>query len=208
MWGEDSSVEIIKSFQFEDKVVEIVIDPDPDNPRDWCNEGVLWAWSGRYRIGDGDVERQGITYYKDDFARHKFKNYNAVATEIYKQTKAIIVLPVYLYVHSGMCLSTSPFSCPFDSGQVGVIWMPRGWLEQVGYKRLTKRVIKQAEDILDSEIKALDAYLQGAVYGWRVYTNGELVDYCSGYYGGPDIPNMLKDALGDKAALEAVEIKA
>ena len=34
----------------------------------------------------------------------------------------LVYLPVYLYDHSGLVLQTTPFSCPWDSGHVGIIY--------------------------------------------------------------------------------------
>ena len=38
--------------------------------------------------------------------------------------KEYVALPVYLYDHSGVTISTSPFSCPWDSGFFGIIAVP------------------------------------------------------------------------------------
>ena len=46
-----------------------------------------------------------------------------------------IMLPLYLYDHSGITISLTPFSCPWDSGQVGFVVVPRkAMLENWGNK--------------------------------------------------------------------------
>ena len=45
-----------------------------------------------------------------------------------------VILPLYLYDHSGITMSTSVFSCPWDSGQVGWIYAEKKKLiEETGY---------------------------------------------------------------------------
>ena len=45
-----------------------------------------------------------------------------------------IILPLYLYDHSGITMSTGPFSCPWDSGQVGWIYAPKQkFIDETGY---------------------------------------------------------------------------
>ena len=39
-----------------------------------------------------------------------------------RATDQYVILPLYLYDHSGITISTRPFSCPWDSGQVGWIY--------------------------------------------------------------------------------------
>lgn len=46
----------------------------------------------------------------------------------------IIILPLYLYDHSGITMRTSKFSCPWDSGQVGWIYATKDTLrKETGY---------------------------------------------------------------------------
>lgn len=45
-----------------------------------------------------------------------------------------IILPLYLYDHSGITMSTSVFSCPWDSGQVGWIYASKQkFIDETGY---------------------------------------------------------------------------
>lgn len=96
-----------------------------------------------------------------------------------------IILPLYLYDHSGITISTSPFSCPWDSGQVG-------------YAVMTKQEIddefegdrEKAEAYLRSTVKTYDDYLTGRVYGYTIKPADdnedadEIDDSCWGYYLG------------------------
>ena len=45
-----------------------------------------------------------------------------------------VILPLYLYDHSGITMSTGPFSCPWDSGQVGWIYASKKtFIDETGY---------------------------------------------------------------------------
>ena len=70
----------------------------------------------------------------------------------------LCILPVYMYDHSGITLSTGPFSCPWDSGQVGFIYVTKEKCdkEQVDFAK--------AEDYLKGEIATLDQYVTGDIW--------------------------------------------
>ena len=74
----------------------------------------------------------------------------------------LAILPVYLYDHSGISLSTSPFSCSWDSGQIGYIYITREEYEAYTGGSYT---LQDAEAMLHSEIKELSSYLAGDVWG-------------------------------------------
>ena len=82
-------------------------------------------------------------------------------------------------------MSTGRFSCPWDSGQVGIIYMLREQiLKQFGGKLLTKKKREQARDLMQSEVEEYDQYLTGDVYGYVVTDPlGNDVDSCWGFYG-------------------------
>jgi len=45
-----------------------------------------------------------------------------------------VILPLYLYDHGGITMSTGAFSCPWDSGQVGWIYAPKKtFIDETGY---------------------------------------------------------------------------
>lgn len=74
------------------------------------------------------------------------------------------ILPLHLYDHSGLTMSTGRFSCPWDSGQVGWIYISKSSAAHNfgGYDNLDKRAI----DILEAEVAEYDCYLRGSVYGF------------------------------------------
>jgi len=95
-----------------------------------------------------------------------------------------LILELYLYDHSGLTMRTAPFSCPWDSGQVGIICMTK---EQAYHEYGEKDKAdseRRALDYMRGEVKTYDAYLRGDVFGWQLYDpEDEFIDSCFGYYG-------------------------
>lgn len=99
-----------------------------------------------------------------------------------------IILPLYLYDHSGLTMSTGAFSCRWDSGQVG--WIICSFVDalcEIGYpddSTLTKRITA----LLEAEVQQYDAYLQGQCYGYVIEDTdtGETLDSCWDFLGDED----------------------
>lgn len=153
--------------------IEIHTDDDPQSPREWDNLGEILYTSSRYVLGDRKVDTDEI--------------------ESICKNPDMVWLPVYAYIHSGVTVNTTGFSCPWDSGQCGIIYTTKekvlaNWNRQ----RLTDKLRKRAEDLLKAEIEDYDKYLQGDVYGYKVLrecncphcgnTEPEELDACWGYY--------------------------
>lgn len=147
--------------------VEITQDEYSPNPRTgFDNMGTMVCWHRRYNLGD-DQPSATPTEYENILP------------------KGSVVLPLYLYDHSGITMKTSPFSCQWDSGQVGFIFVtPEKIREEYSVKRITKKLIEKCKEVLVSEVATYDSYISGDV--WVVTEkdeNGDEVDSCGGYYG-------------------------
>ena len=98
----------------------------------------------------------------------------------------ILALPLYLYDHSGLTMATIPFSCPWDSGQVGCIVVgTEKVLKEWKRKKMSKGLRKKAFTVLQGEVETYDQYLRGEVYGYEIEKDGEFQDSCWGYFGDP-----------------------
>lgn len=158
--------------------IKILYDEDPlESPREWDNLGTMVCFHRRYNLGDDHG------FHDSEDVRDFLRQYNC------------IVLPLYLYDHSGITMSCAPFSCPWDSGQVGIIYVE---IEQVkkewGWKRLTKKRREKIEKLLRSEVKTYDDYLTGNIFGYQVERFGEDIDSCWGYYGDPEKSGIIEEA--------------
>jgi len=86
----------------------IEINYSTGDSREWDNFAKLICFHNRYNLGDDH------DYNSDDYS-----GWDEMRSAIIKREDAAVVLPLYLYDHSGITISTTPFSCPWDSGRVG-----------------------------------------------------------------------------------------
>ena len=77
----------------------------------------------------------------------------------------IIYLPLYLYDHGGITMSTGSFSDKWDSGQVGYIYTDRETVLNTCGNANKKNWKKVAYKDMESEVEVYDQYLTGEVYG-------------------------------------------
>ena len=100
-----------------------------------------------------------------------------------------LMLPLYLYDHSGLAMSTESFSgraphAEWDSGQVGWIYVSKeDALKEFDADKMTGAIRQKADALMRSEVAAYDSYLRGECYGFELYKNGELSDSCWGFMG-------------------------
>ncbi|TCK01332.1 UNVERIFIED_ORG: hypothetical protein BDK47_11623 [Anoxybacillus amylolyticus] len=73
------------------------------------------------------------------------------------------ILPVYLYDHNGLALSTSAFSCQWDSGQVGWMYVTHEKILRE-YGPLSPGVLQLVESILQNELKRYEDFINGNVF--------------------------------------------
>lgn len=142
-------------------VVTVTPDDFPLNPREEFDRvGKMICFHKRYSLGD----------------KH---NLSVEQAKELQDSNDVISLPLYLYDHSGITMSTSPFSCPWDSGCVGFIYVTKkDAVKEFGNKICTKLVKERAIRSLVSEVEEYDAYLRGDVYMFNIslYEFSEGVD--------------------------------
>ena len=191
---------------------QIIADSDAFDPRkEFDNACTMCCDHGRYTLGDKDGHdkaraaiRASKDYresWEDEFDFHHGPDlFKAILRCI-----DITTLPLYLYDHSGITMRTSPFSCRWDSGQVGFAFMTRDdVLYNYGGKRLTQAVRDKAFDLIRAEVAVYDQYLTGDVWGYVVENEaGEQVESCWGFYG---IDSAREE--GESAFRSAIEHKA
>jgi hypothetical protein len=135
-------MEIMETETYRGLKIELVRDIDAESPREWENQWVFHCQALRtHDLGDSDSA----------------------------PPVGVATTPIYAYEHGGIVLSLSPFSCPLDSGQIGVAWP----------KEASATLID-----LESELATYNQYLSGDVWGFAVFNkDGVLVDSCYGFYG-------------------------
>ena len=172
---------------------QISIDESPENPREWDNLGTMVCWHSRYSLGDEQPKLSHIEWLEQlpELSDEQIASSTDATREHYvealleRMERQYIVLPLYLYDHSGITMNTTGFSCGWDSGPVGYIYVSlKDVREEHGWQKVTAKRRKQIETNLTHEVDTYDTYLRGEVYEYRVYRNWgeEEADQCGGYF--------------------------
>ena len=113
------------------------------NPREATEcMGTMICFHRRYILGDSHI-------FKNTQEFSDWCNEN--------KDKIAIILPLYLYDHSGITISTEPFYDKWDSGQVGYIYTTKEDVKSFGYDLKDINLIKHR---LMEEVEDYDAHLQ------------------------------------------------
>lgn len=173
---------IYKEAKNEKGVLKVFYDEYPESPREWDNLGKMFCFHRRYNLGD-----------KHQYRADDYNNWNEFLKAIKKDYNVAIVLPLYMYDHSGITISTSPFSCHWDSGQIGWVFVTKEDIRnEYNMKRISKNLLEKVEKVLISEVEIYDDYVRGDVFGYRLENSeGEEIDSCYGFYGD----NAIKDIM-------------
>lgn len=165
-----------------DYLIKILQDNEPQNPREWDNLGTMICFHKRYNLGDLHC------YNSNDF-----NSWDELKTQINKDQKLAVIIPIYMYDHSGITIRTTLFSCPWDSGQIGFIFVSKEKaLKEYGGRKITKKLREKLTQRLISEVETYDQYLTGDVYGFQITSHNEELDSCWGYYGAESCLNEAK----------------
>lgn len=157
--------------EYRDHIIYIYKHSEPlDDPREcWDNLGVMTCFHGRYNLGDKH------TLKSDDFS-----GWDELRSFLINKLHACIILPLYLYDHGGITMSTTPFGCPWDSGQVGFIYATKNaiksWYSLPRNKPISCDRMSEAEMKLVEEVKLYDKYISEAcrdVYCFDAYENSD-----------------------------------
>ena len=161
---------IKKVIEKEGYILKIFQEEFPESPREWDNLGTLIFVNKPRSLGD----------------------YSDPGADIEAAKSALIRLPIYIYIHSGIAISTAPFSCHWDSGFLGYYYVTR---EKVisEYGEVTPENIQAAENRARAELETFGIYLSGEVYGFTIEKDGDPIGSCWGYYGEEGIKAIEAD---------------
>lgn len=191
------NAEIYKKDDQELKIFydEIALDPR----KDFDNFGIMICSYSNYTLGDKNITP------------------NEIMNEI-NELKPIVCFPLFVYDHSGLSISCDesrpyPYNDEWDSSFIGFIYATKDMILDnfTGYdkngnrkpikKRLTKRMIEQARQLLKSEVEEYNYYLSGQVYGYNIskvikcnlgHEHNDIIDSCGSFYGHDAIKDDLK----------------
>jgi len=198
----------LETIPYRGCTIRVISDDHPSNPRkEWDHLATMVCWHGRYRLGDEQPKENAGEYlcrmaaekdaafsrlydlFQEAERRASDRAYSRIKKRLIHERERVLaehyaIQPLYLYDHSGITISTGAFSCPWDSGQVGFIFIPLETIRKEWPTIPDGLTIQQwAAKIIEGEVREYDAYLTGDVVGVIAEDEeGEEIDSCWGYY--------------------------
>lgn len=129
-------------------------------------------------IGIGDFDKLCTAVKIDEFYSEEMKEYL-----FNRLSKTFIFLKVYKYEHGCISFSTSPFSCNWDIGLVGLIFVSKKYvLKEYGAKIVSKKLRNFVENVLKTEVETYNNFVNNYCVGFRVEDEeGNVLDGCGGF---------------------------
>jgi hypothetical protein len=164
------------------RTLRMVQDDSVDSPRDWDNLSRM-IFFGKYGyLGD----KHSFDFDCEFDSRDEFIEKGSEIVK--KEFNCVIVKPVHCYLHSGLGISTSyeyPYNCRWDSGTIGFAIVTKEDIrKEYNVKRIGQKHIDLADKVLEGEVKTLNQYVSGEVYGFVIEdSDGTVEDSCYGFYG-------------------------
>lgn len=177
----------MEEFENDKYKLEIDIDCDPTNPREFDNLSEMVCFHKRYNLGDNH-----------SFKSNDYNSWDEMKKAIERTENPAIILPIFLMDHSGLTISTTPFGCRWDSGQVGFVLVTKKKVcEEYSVKRVSKKLIEKVKELILSEVETYDHYITGDVYSYSLLNKiTKEEECCSGFYGSDIKNNGILDYIG------------
>lgn len=131
------------------KLTIAICESEGFGPREHTNLGVMVCFHSSYELGDIQVPaiRNSIKEYVEDL-------------------EIVTSLPLFINDHSGITMNTTGYSCRWDSGEVGLIYITKEDLDRVGLPHDTN--IDTLQKYLKDEVLEYAHYLEGSVWGYKL----------------------------------------
>lgn len=218
-------------YNMETYKLKIVQDTFGCNPRkEWDNLGTMAYKHRNYELGEERIsdpidwlqEKLKLSIKKvREYADANDYSYYSDETKEWLESQFLdkfIGFPLYLYDHSGITMSTTPFGCRWDSGQVGYIYASKKdickWFQ---VRKVTDEIIERAKNNLLGEVKEFDQYIRGDVYGFQLikvttcsegHEHEDIEDSCYGFFGDNWKENgMIGHINNDKLGMTVDELE-
>lgn len=155
---------VVSQAEHANRTVQVCFDPDPLNPRtEYDNATTMVHWHRRYDLGDKRIERASA----DDLRRDQRHAGDPI----------VEIRPLYLMDHSGLSVSTAPYNCHWDSGQVGWVYITASQAAELGDPNPDELL-----RIIAGEVETYDRYLTGQVFGFVIVgADGETLESVWGF---------------------------
>jgi hypothetical protein len=194
-------MEKIKELKSGNKILRIFVDENAENPRNWENLGKMVCNHKTYNLGD-----------KHNFDFDNCDSWDEVKEVLINKFEAIVILPIYLFDHSGISISTKPFNDRFDSGQVGFIYVTKEDMLNYDFNitEITDKLIELTNKMLVGEVDLYNDYLNGNVFMFEVikiekdnlgYEYETIIDSCGGFFGDNFKTNNINEYLDKEMSI-------
>lgn len=162
------------------KTIKIEYDNDSESPFEWGQYSFLSFHNNMRNINNESTEQIDI---EDLGIKEVFKKIN----------KDNIFIPMYLFDHSGWTVSSAPFSCSWDSGMAGLLYISKERIrKEFSWKKITTKRKNEIKKYLEGFIETLDSFYTSSVYSYRIINEyDDVIDSCYGYY---DREHCIEDA--------------
>lgn len=169
-------------------------------------------FKGEYEVCAGKTIKDLFSQFNQDAILKEFSI--SEMTKMIQESNEIVLMPLWLYDHSGISMSVSheyPYNDRWDSGQVGWIFVKKDrFLQETGCVPGNESGWpEKAYEMLQDEVKTYDQYLRGEVFGFQAFVfdddteEWEETDGSWGYYGDDLEQNGILDSVvGLREALQ------
>jgi hypothetical protein len=113
-----------------------------------------------------------------------------------QQNPENMVYPLYKFEHGQVSYSTVPYSCRFDSGQIGWIVFNR---KAFGWGRWSAKRREMVQGMLNQSLESYAEWCNGEVYGYDITKDDEEIDSCHGFLGLNSADDAAKELIDSLA---------
>ncbi len=143
-------MEAIQKIQYGKHIIEVYHDDLPLNPRNDDNLGTMVCFHKRYDLGD-----------RHEYKHEDYSSWNDMRGDIIRRENAVFISPLFMHDHGAVSISMSDFSDPWDSGQIGFIYVTEEQANGMSEFDIKMHIKK--------EINIYNNYLNGDVYMYKIF---------------------------------------
>lgn len=194
----NGEVVAIGDYKIEEKTeeakysIKIFHDDCIEDPHD-LRDDIAWYSNHRDYRFEGNLKDLKTD---DDRGIDDFTNFYDFL-EALNESKEYKYYPIYAFIHSGIALSTEPFTGPDARWDSGMFALAR-------VKRLDTE--EATDEVFKGDFKDMEAYIIGEIYGFKILDETGMIVECIGGYQGENIEeDILVDVKQYGITLEDIE---
>lgn len=182
--------------------IQFFRDDDPINPREDGDELVTFHMDhNRYNFP------QELEFKLDN---DRIYSIDDVVNQVQDHYGPVLHCVIYMYEHSGYTFRTTPFGDRFDSGVVGIAFVPLSRIRTYfNVTRVSQKLRQKVYQYIVDTVKEYDLYSNGEVYGYMMKDpHGDDLDSCWGFLGDTTEYTGIFEHLDNETKNELLEALA